>query len=163
FNRGWSEFLTVYGRELNLDSNGNQRINLNDSSADPKTVSDNLTAGLGQEMSDFLMAAKLWGTASTAPTTTSTVQVSGVMTSQSSALTSTGTRTTTVTVKLSNGTNDRDSGGNNSQPKTVTGGAAELRTAVQAALDAGTQASKKVTSIMSLYNTKVTLPKPANA
>lgn len=158
FNRGWSEFLTVYGRELNLDSNGNPRINLNDTATDAKTLSDNLTAGLGQEMSDYLLAAKLYGTAQITPAVTSiTVKLSS---GSGSTTTVAGTLSRTTTTKTDGGS---ISGGNNSQPKTVTGGAAELRAAVQASLDKGTAATKKVNSVMSLYNTKVTLPKPANA
>ena len=157
FNRGWSEFLTVYGRELNADSAGNPRTNLNDTAADPKTLSDTLTAGLGQEMSDYLLAAKLYGTTQLTPT----VYITSVKLSSDSGITTkTSTRTTATFVF------DAKSGsgsGSQNQPKTITGGANELRAAVQASLDKGTPASKKVNSVMGLYNTKVTLPKPANS
>lgn len=164
FNRGWSEFLTIYGRELNVDSAGNQRTNLNDSAADPKTLSDTLTAGLGQEMSDYLMAAKFYGTTQITPV----VYMTSVrLTPASSGTTTTTTTRTTVTLEMT-ATVDAKSGsggqsGGQNQPKTITGGAGELRTAVQGSIDAGSPATKQVKTVLGLYNTKVTLPKPANS
>ncbi len=64
FTRGWSEFLTCYGRELNTDSTGVQRTNLNDT--DVVKCSEALTAALGQELSDYIMYFRFSGSATTA-------------------------------------------------------------------------------------------------
>ena len=53
FDRGWSEFLTCYGRELNTDSAGVQRTNIN--GTDLAATAAALTAALGQEVSDYIM------------------------------------------------------------------------------------------------------------
>lgn len=151
FNRGWSEFLTVYGRELNADTAGNPRTNLNDTAADPVTMAETLAAGLGQEMADYILAAKLYGTTQVTPTP---------VTSTAPLTSSTGGAVAVQTTTRGTGSG---SAGGGSQPKTVAGGADELRAAVQASLDKGTRAGKKVNSVTALYNTKVTLPKPANA
>jgi type II secretory pathway component PulK len=59
FSRGLSEYLTCYGRELNLDSTGAQRINLN--GTDAKVLSEQLTSLLGQELSDYILYYRLSG------------------------------------------------------------------------------------------------------
>jgi hypothetical protein len=59
-DRGWSAYLTVYTRERNVDSQGNPRINLNDT--DTTTLSTNLMAALGdQTLVDFIMAYRFLG------------------------------------------------------------------------------------------------------
>ena len=52
---------------------------------------------------------------------------------------------------------------NQSQSQTVTGGANELRAAVQSSLDSGGSLRNQITSVLTLYNTQVTLPKPPDA
>lgn len=59
FSRGWSDYLTVYGHELNIDSTGAPRIYLNDTiSAD---WYQKLTAAVGSEMADYITAYRLYG------------------------------------------------------------------------------------------------------
>jgi type II secretory pathway component PulK len=59
-DRGWSAYLTVYTRERNVDSQGNPRINLNDT--DTTTLYQNLTTALGdQTLADFIMAYRFLG------------------------------------------------------------------------------------------------------
>lgn len=53
FSRGWSEFLTVYGRELNVDSSGNPRVPINDDN-DIAGTNQQLATALGQDMADYL-------------------------------------------------------------------------------------------------------------
>jgi type II secretory pathway component PulK len=66
-DRGWSAYLTVYTRERNVDSQGNPRINLNDS--DTTTLYQNLTSALGdQTLADFIMAYRFLGAYSPAST-----------------------------------------------------------------------------------------------
>ena len=60
FNRGWSEFLTVYGRELNTDIYGNPRINLNEQRR-PGHAGAAADRGARPEMADYILAAKLYG------------------------------------------------------------------------------------------------------
>lgn len=62
FNRGWSDYLTVYGHELNIDSTGAPRIYLNDTiSAD---WHKKLTDAIGPEMADYIAAHRLYGSSS---------------------------------------------------------------------------------------------------
>jgi type II secretory pathway component PulK len=56
---GWSAYLTVYSRELNVDFSGNPRVYLNDS--DLNTLATNLTTAVGQDLSDFIIAYRLYG------------------------------------------------------------------------------------------------------
>jgi type II secretory pathway component PulK len=67
FSRGWSDYLTVYGHELNVDSSGQPRLYVND--ADMATVHKNLTTILGQDMADYTMAYRMYSQSSslTAP------------------------------------------------------------------------------------------------
>ncbi len=70
FNRGWSDFLTVYGHELNVDSTGAPRIYLND----PITAEwhQALTDAIGSEMADYITAYRMYGGSSSILPVTST-------------------------------------------------------------------------------------------
>jgi type II secretory pathway component PulK len=116
FNRGWSDYLTVYGHELNVDSTGQPRLYVND--ADMATVHKNLSAILGQDMADYTMAYRMY--------------------SQQSSLT--------------------PASGN-----TRTGSATDLRTAVQTSLASARPRRQVRNSLLSMVNTRVTLPRAANA
>lgn len=147
FSRGWSEFLTVYGRELDADPSGAKRLNLGDQNADMAAMSQKLTALVGQEISDYIVAARLYGTQSM-PTTT---LVTETMTSTPDG----GTMTVRVTFVQTTTT---------TQPQSVTGGPNELRAAVQASLDSGTARPQgRLNSVLTLANTRVTLPRAADA
>ncbi|HEX4590050.1 MAG TPA: hypothetical protein VH120_08990, partial [Gemmataceae bacterium] len=66
--RGWSAYLTVYTRERNVDSDGNPRININDT--DTATLQQNLTQALGdQTLVDFIMAYRMLGAYAPSPPT----------------------------------------------------------------------------------------------
>jgi type II secretory pathway component PulK len=56
---GWSAYLTVFSHETNIDSSGNPRIYLNDS--DVNSLSDKLTALLGEDLANFIIAYRLYG------------------------------------------------------------------------------------------------------
>jgi type II secretory pathway component PulK len=60
FSRGWSDFLTIYGREVDVDSNGNPRINVNDDE-DVTGTNAKLAARLGQDMADYLTYYRFGG------------------------------------------------------------------------------------------------------
>jgi type II secretory pathway component PulK len=185
FNRGWSEFLTVYGRELDADVNGNPRINLNDSS-DLNNLSQQLTTAFGQYMSDYILAARLYGTTSlsgqssgsgssgqgggsggsggsgqqgggsgqsTTPAPTTGQSGGGSAPKTTVTVTMTGAKTGTIQIT------DADSA-TSSNSATVTGGPDQLRAAVAQSLSNGDQPKSKVSSVLALYNTQVTLPKP---
>jgi hypothetical protein len=190
FNRGWSEFLTVYGRELDVDTTGNPRINITDTS-DLNTLSQTLTATLGQEMSDYILASLLYGTSSTAPATTQSGGGTGnsgaastggsssgsggnsgsggsgggsgsgasSRSSQGQSSSSQSASSGKLLLPANNSGGGGGSGGGNSSP-TVVGTADQLRAAVQQSLTSGDQPKGKISSVMGLYNTQVTLPKP---
>lgn len=58
FNRGWSDYLTAYGHELNVDSTGQPRLYVND--ADMATVNQKLAAIVGQELADYTVAYRMY-------------------------------------------------------------------------------------------------------
>ncbi|MCZ2340970.1 MAG: general secretion pathway protein GspK [Bacteroidales bacterium] len=58
-DRGWAEYLTVYGRELNSTSSGEPRLYLG-TSDDLVTFHSNLVTAIGQEMADYILAYKLF-------------------------------------------------------------------------------------------------------
>ena len=114
FSRGWSEYLTCYGREINVDSQGNPRINLN--GTDLATLSEQLTGLLGQELSDYLLYYRISGTATAFTPTLASDKVAAP--------------------------------------------ASQLRDLVQSAIDSGKMASRKVASVISVWNTQINLPRP---
>jgi len=74
FNRGWTEFLTCYGREVNIDSNGTQRININET--DITVLAQSLTPLLGQALTDYVLYFRITGNA-TASTNTAAADSKG--------------------------------------------------------------------------------------
>jgi hypothetical protein len=64
FDRGLADYLTVYGRELNLDAIGALRDNVNESE-DMPGLYQRLSARLGSDMATFIMAYKTFQSVST--------------------------------------------------------------------------------------------------
>ena len=62
--RGWADYLTVYGRELDLDSTGVLRTNVNDT-ASLSTLYQQLTTRLGSPLADYIMAYKMFSVSNT--------------------------------------------------------------------------------------------------
>jgi type II secretory pathway component PulK len=62
-DRGWSQYLTVYSRERNVDSQGNPRIYVNES--DLNDLSQKLTnlGSLSQDMVNYIIAYRMYGPA----------------------------------------------------------------------------------------------------
>jgi type II secretory pathway component PulK len=61
---GWQAYLTIYSRETNVDGSGNPRIFLNDQ--DLNNLKQNLsTAGVSDDLIQFIIAFRLYGAAST--------------------------------------------------------------------------------------------------
>jgi type II secretory pathway component PulK len=65
FSRGWADWLTVYGRELDIQANGSPRIDLN--SDDLQTLYDDLSATVGGEIAAYIVLYRIVGS-STTPT-----------------------------------------------------------------------------------------------
>jgi type II secretory pathway component PulK len=61
---GWSPYLTVYSREINVDSSGNPRVYVN--SSDLETLYNNLTTVLGPDLANYIIAYRLYGPATPA-------------------------------------------------------------------------------------------------
>jgi type II secretory pathway component PulK len=63
YTRGWADYLTVYGRELNVDSTGQPRVYINGN--DLKTLNQQLVDPLGQMMADYVVAYRMYSRSST--------------------------------------------------------------------------------------------------
>jgi type II secretory pathway component PulK len=64
-DRGWAAYLTVYSRELNLDSDGNPKININDK--DTNSLATKLQTVLSPDLANFILAYRLYGPTSSKP------------------------------------------------------------------------------------------------
>jgi type II secretory pathway component PulK len=64
FNRGWSEFLTCYGRDINVDSTEQPRFNINE--PDIQILASNLYSLVGQEVADYILYFRISGTSQAA-------------------------------------------------------------------------------------------------
>lgn len=193
FNRGWAEFLTVYGHELDTTFAGVPRIYLNDANLDAATLYAQLTAALPQGLADYVMATRLFGTTATPATTGTTVTATMTMSSTGSSGTGTTTTKTTsssttaqvsgasggtgasskTTTKAATPTpalskadaDDTSSTPKTTTPTTVMGSMQDLNVAVTTALAATTppRLKQQVKSVGSLFSGTVTLPKVAGA
>ena len=152
FSRGWSEYLTCYGREPNIDSTGTKRIDL--TGATLSDIYEQLLPAVPQELADYILAYRMF---------TATAAGAG----------STGTTTTTATVVATSGggstvTVRSTAGGGTTTPQTLTATPEQVTGAVQLALTTGLGTSKrKPKTVFDFVNTQITLPKtpgqPANA
>jgi type II secretory pathway component PulK len=66
YYRGFSDLLTVYGRELNVDSTGAPRTFINDTSS-LSTLNQTLASAIGQQMADYVVAYRLYTTGTVNP------------------------------------------------------------------------------------------------
>ena len=144
--RGLSDYLTVYGRELNVDMTGTARIYLN---GEPDTMLQQLIPAVGEEMATYIAATKLF-TPKQVTTSTTTVALSG------------GSGGTTMTVNVS-GSSSSSSGGSgggaSGGSQTMTATLDQLKTAVQTQGELTLWSSKtKIASVMDLIGTQITLP-----
>ncbi len=57
-DRGWSDYLTVYGRELNVDRDGTVRTYLN--IPDLTVLGQQLTNSVGEELATYILACRLF-------------------------------------------------------------------------------------------------------
>jgi type II secretory pathway component PulK len=59
---GWASYLTIWSRELNVDSQGNPRIYINGS--DLQSLYDQLNTVVGTDLANYIIAYRLYGPAS---------------------------------------------------------------------------------------------------
>ncbi len=72
---GWSAYLTVYSRELNVDATNTARIYLNDQ--DLQKVYDSLTAAVGADLAAYVVLYRVLGGTTTLPEKAKTQSGSG--------------------------------------------------------------------------------------
>ncbi len=156
FDRGWSEYLTVYGRELDVDIDGNPRVKVNDPQGDYPAISQALTTAVGQEASDYILAARYYGTGQAAGSGGTGSKPTSTVAGSMSATSAGGNVSRTVTVTGTDRDDAQPSGGGPAS-------ADELRQAVSKSLSSGGKPKTNVTSFLALMNTTVTLPVPPNS
>lgn len=156
-DRGWSDYLTVYGRELNVDMSGTARIYLNGDDLD--TLYKQLQGAVGDDLAAYIVASKVFTAAKVSGSTggSSGGGASGSVTTNTS--TSGGTTTVTVTVNGTGGTG----GSGQSQRQTVTATTDQLYAAVQAKIAVSGSSGTRVRSLTDLMGTKITLPRAPDA
>jgi type II secretory pathway component PulK len=88
-SQGWSAYLTVYSRELNLANDGTPRIYIND---DLNSLYTNLETPLGQELATYIILLRKFGEAMAAagPGVRPSASLSGAQGSQALALANQG-------------------------------------------------------------------------
>jgi hypothetical protein len=131
-DRGWSDYLTVHGREVNVDSTGQLRIWINHNSDDLPAIYKALQeSGLDEEMAAYLIAAKIY--------TRTQLDAQG------------------NPLQMGKGKGGGKKGGKNQ--KVRVGGPDDLISAVEESLkDPLLLSPRTVSSLMDLINTRVTLP-----
>jgi type II secretory pathway component PulK len=118
---GWSAYLTIYGRELNVDASGNSRIYVNDQ--DLNTLYDNLNTAVGQDLANYIIAYRMYGAAK--PQQSGTGSPSGASSTPGSTTpqpTTTKQPTTGATTPGSNSTTRQGASGGSSQSNTGNAG-----------------------------------------
>ena len=142
FTPGWTAFLTVYSRERNVDVDGNPRINLNGN--DMNQLKTDLVAVVGEELTTFILAYRLFGSG----TSSGTGGTSG-SSSPATVVQSTG-QGGAFSLKLT-GT----SGG------TTTGTIPQLATIVADAIAKKTQPKQRISSLFALISATVSAQMPS--
>jgi type II secretory pathway component PulK len=136
--RGWADYLTVYGRELNVDSTGTARIYLNGD--DLKVLSDQLSTAVDADLATYIVASKLLSPQPVAQATVATVTTGG-----------SGGGTMSLTLSAPTQT---------SAPIAST---AQLQAAIDAKVAASATSGTRIKSVMDLIGTQITLPVPAGS
>jgi len=144
-DRGWSDYLTVYGREISLDSTGQLKIWIN--GEDPAAIYAAMkSAGLPEEVAAYIMAVKLFGSVRIDPNGNPISPVPG------------------------GGKGGGGKGGGKGPPAGKGGGGGqqvrvgsldELIEAVETRLANYTSSGRAINSLVDLINTRVNLPRSA--
>ena len=143
---GWSAYLTVWSHEPNTDVNGNPRIYLNDPDID--SLANNLSPVLGDDMTNFIVAYRLYGAASS----------SGAAPGASAATPGAAGRMTTPVA-----TTPATTGAATPYKPLSTGDSDAVRSQLQtartpAARSGGQQQLKQISSLFDLVNASVNVP-----
>jgi hypothetical protein len=131
---GLSSFVTVYGRELNVDMTGTARIYLNGDDLD--TMYSQLTQAVGAELAAYILASKVF---QPQPVQTQSVVVTG--SSKGGTVTATIT-TGAMTAPVTPASSD------------------QVYAAVQAQIAKTATSGQRIRTLLSLIGTQITLPIP---
>lgn len=153
---GWSAFLTVHSRYLNLDASGQKLTYLNDSVLN--TVYNEISGNVGDDVAKFIALYRVYGAANTqgkqqSVRSTITAVISG---------TPGGSGIAAVSAKGGGGGGGGGDGGSSgkssssSNTSTVAGALADIT--IDQILGKDKQASKKIESMFDLVNSQVSVP-----
>jgi type II secretory pathway pseudopilin PulG len=148
-DRGWSDYLTVHGRELNIDSSGQLRIWINGD--DPRAVYNALISAVGDEMAAYIMGWKLFGRQAQ----TRLDDNGNPIPNQPGGGKGGG--------KGGGGKGGGGKGGGGSQQKVRVGGLDELIAAVETRLESTSSSGGAINSIVDLIQTRLTLPRTSGS
>lgn len=161
---GWASYLTVYSREMNLDSQGSPRIDLNEKDLD-SLYQKLSSSGVGDDMAKFIMLARQYGTSSTSKSSGngSSGNSGNGGSSGKSGSSNTGKNGTSGGSSGDNDKDDAPSKGNSGSSKGNTGSSGNksgsLGSLSQGKMNSGKQKqSNKVSSIYDLIDTQVSVP-----
>ena len=142
--RGLADYLTVYGRELNVDMAGTARIYLNGDDLD--TLGKQLSGAVGDELATYIVAAKVFSAKPVATAVVATVTTATTTTLDADKDAVLAKATLTL-----------------SQRPTVTATTEQLQAAVQAKVAVSATSGTRVKSLMDLIGTQITLPRAPDA
>ncbi|AWM41716.1 General secretion pathway protein K [Gemmata obscuriglobus] len=144
---GWADYLTVYGRELNVASDGQVRTYLNGDNL--TTLQQQLGPQLGDELTAYVLASKLFTV--TAASTSTRVTLSGT------------NATSGATVRLNATVQTGGNTGSTSQRAKRAATLDELQAAVSTKMANTFTGGNRVKSLLDLVDTSITLPRAADA
>ncbi|MBX9624707.1 MAG: general secretion pathway protein GspK, partial [Gemmataceae bacterium] len=177
FGRGWADYLTVYGRELNLDTGGTLRVNANESE-DLPALHGKLVTAVGQDLADLILAYKMF-TVSTPPVQNfsvtvrmteaaaagqaTTVRMSGTVQVESAERVQLTAQTSDSGGGGAGGSGSGSGSGQGQSQNTTVGTMADLSDAVKTALAGEPKNRRRLKSLLDLQNVRITLPRAENA
>ncbi len=139
--RGWSDYLTVYGRELNVDMSGTARIYLNGDDLD--TLSKQLSGAVGAELATYIVASKLFTPKPVAGANTVTAVI-------------TGGSGGSITLNIGGA-------GGGGKPPPIIATTEQLQAAIDAKVQLSATSGARVKSLLDLIGTQITLPRAPDA
>jgi type II secretory pathway component PulK len=159
---GWAPYLTIFSREQNIASDGSPRIYLND--GDLTTLQSNLSTALANDdLVNFIIAYRMYGPASNAPTTqskgktlTKTTLQGGVSNGPLSGQNAGGGKTGGMTGGATGGAGGGASGGTTQMGTKISGNT--LNSGGNGGKGKSGGGSNNISSIFSLINTYVSIP-----
>lgn len=166
-DQGWSAYLTIYSRELNVDASGNPRIYVNDKDLD--TLYENLTSAVGQDLANYIIAYRMYGPApssnsgpgSGAGSGSGAKSGSGASSQNSSTSKPGSTSSQSNTTKPSSGgtTSTTPKSGTSTSPSSSTGSsAAPTRLSRQSLGNLRQGQPQSISSLYALINSQVSIP-----